>query len=96
MKFDHTLAQKFVAAGRRKVGKPDLLLLNLSAARSPCLPGVFVERSQLGAVQPSVHSRVCARIDFVQAFRDGMCIQLTSRNPEATGGRFRQTEEFVG
>jgi hypothetical protein len=54
-----------------KVGPPDLSSpISSIAARS--LPGVFVERSQLGAVERSVQFRVCARIDFVQAFRDGI------------------------
>jgi len=87
-----------------EIGPPDLSSLN----PRPFLPGVLFEGFQLGAMQCGIHLRGSARIHFIQAFgnrvtllpvqelRNRRNVQLTSRNPEATGSSFRQTEKVVG
>src|ERR1035438_615424 len=81
---------------------------SLLAESRPSLPGVLFEGIQLGAMQCGIHLRGPARIHFIQAFGDRIpllpvqelrnrgSVQLTSRNPEAAGSSFRQTEKVVG
>src|ERR1019366_3074227 len=87
-----------------EIGPPDLSSLNPRLL----LPGVHFEGFQLGAMQCGTQLRGPAGIHFIQAFGDRVAllpvqelrnrrsVQLVSRNLEAAGSSFRQTEKVVG